>query len=97
MRKMSEIFGLMLLVLLLSSGASEALGREKKPATSGETAKEYAKQAVRDTANAAQNVGEALVASGNHTYGLKVHKPVRVCTVLATVLMVACCTADIER
>ena len=63
MRKMSGALGLALLVLLLSSGASEALFPAGKPATTGEAAKEYAKEAVRDSTDAAKNVGEAHVAS----------------------------------
>jgi len=62
MMKMSGILGFLLLVLLLSPATSEALWpEEKKPATSGEAAKEYAKEASRQTTDAASNVGEALL------------------------------------
>lgn len=57
MRKMSGILGLTLLVLLLSPATSEALWPEKKPATAGEVAKEYAKEANQATTDAASNVG----------------------------------------
>lgn len=63
MRKMSGILGLTLLVLLLSPATSEALWPEKKPATAGETAKEYAKDANQATTDAASNVGEVLLPS----------------------------------
>lgn len=72
MRNVSGVLGLTLLVLLLSPCASEALWPEKKPATAGEAAKEYAKEAARDTADAAKNVGKALVANAILcTYELK--------------------------
>lgn len=64
MGKMSGILGLTLLVLLISPATSEApLPEEKKPATAGEAAKEYAKEAVRDATDAPKKVGEGLLPS----------------------------------
>lgn len=64
MRKMTGVLGLTLLVLVLSPSLSGALWpEEKKPATSGEAAKEYAKAAVRDAKDATANVGEGYISS----------------------------------
>lgn len=52
----------LLIVLLLSPVSTEAIwgGRNEEAATAAEAAKEYAKGAVRNTADAASNVGEGL-------------------------------------
>jgi hypothetical protein len=70
MRKMTGILGLTLLVVLLSPSLSGALWpEEKKPATAGEAAKEYAKEAVRDAKDATANVGETIKQTANAAYG----------------------------
>lgn len=59
MGKMGVLGLVVLVVLLASPGSSDAIWSGKKePATAGEAAKEYAKEAVRNTADAAANVGE---------------------------------------
>lgn len=68
MRNFSGILGLTLLALLLLPCVSEALWSEKKPATRGEAAKEHAKEAVRNTADAAKNVGESIKQTANAAY-----------------------------
>jgi hypothetical protein len=68
MRNVSGILELSLLVLLLSPCSSVALWPEKTPDTRGEAAKEYAKEAVRDTADAAKNVGESIKQTANAAY-----------------------------
>lgn len=57
MRRMSGVLGLTLLVLLLSPATTEALWPEKKPATTGEAAKEYARGASQATTDATRNAG----------------------------------------
>lgn len=62
------VLGIVLLVLLVSPAGSEAIWSGKKdpePASAAEAAKEYAKEAVCSTADAAANVGELLLHSSN--------------------------------
>ena len=63
MGKMGGAWGLMVLVVLLVSpaGSGAIWSGKKEPATSGEAAKEYAKGAVRNVADAASDAGERFV------------------------------------
>lgn len=63
---MTRVLGFTVLVILLFAG-SEALLHDRKPATSGEAAKEYAKEVVRDTADATKNAGGFLSFICNYT------------------------------
>jgi hypothetical protein len=64
---MTRVLGFTVLVILLFAG-SEALLHDRKPATSGEAAKEYAKEVVRDTADATKNAGNAIKQTANAAY-----------------------------
>ena len=66
MVKMGKMGGMLafavLVVLLVSPAGADAIWSGKKDsATAGQAAKEYAKEAVRNTADAAANVGEESI------------------------------------
>lgn len=60
----------LLIVLLLSPVSTEAIwgGRNEEAATAAEAAKEYAKGAVRNTADAASNVGNSIKQTANAAF-----------------------------
>jgi hypothetical protein len=65
------VLGLIVLVtvLVVSPAACDAIWSGKKePATAGEAAKEYTREAVRNTADAAANIGESIKQTANAAY-----------------------------
>lgn len=75
MGKMGVLGLIVLMVLLVSPAASDAIWSGKKePATAGEAAKEYAKEAVRNTADAAANVGEQSFSVPNFKHEFYVNQ-----------------------
>lgn len=56
------VLGLVVLLVLLV-GSDAIWSGKKEPATAGQAAKEYAKEAVRNTADAAANVGKDFLTS----------------------------------
>lgn len=67
---MGGAWGLMVLVVLLVSpaGSGAIWSGKKEPATSGEAAREYAKGAVRNVADAASDAGESIKQTANAAY-----------------------------